>query len=79
MDNKQTVKSFQPFQKVLVKAENPNLAKHIWLPAIYGGYDPLANAHVMANGSGFVKDDSIIPYDGNEVKAMKEVCDEGIQ
>lgn len=74
--NKPTIQIFQPYQKVLVKAHNPNINKNIWLPAIYGGFDVLANAHVLVNGSSFIKDDFIIPYKGNEYKAMKEAKDD---
>ena len=73
MSSERTVKVFQPFQRVLVKAQNPNIAKDVWIPAIYGGYDPLANAHIMANGSGFIKDEAIIPYEGNEYLLGKTI------
>lgn len=74
-------KHFEPFQKVLVKAneydtENDR-ARLVWEPDLYSYYDEAATDkkghHQCMRITINLKDDDIIPYEGNEDMAGKEV------
>ena len=61
-------KKFEPYQKVLVKV----YGKSDWDAGLYNHYDALTNRHYLIGGD-WVKDEYIIPYEGNKDKLGKPV------
>ena len=64
-------KHFEPYQKVLVKKYCDD--KYMWFPDYYCFYDISSNIHYIL-GTGWAKDEDIIPYEGNEDKVGKVVA-----
>lgn len=56
-------KHFEPFEKVLIRTWSEG--RFIWVAAEYSNYDEEYNIHYIATGL-IVKEDDIIPYEGNE-------------
>lgn len=61
-------KHFEPFEKVLIRTWSEG--RFIWVAAEYSNYDEEYNIHYIATGL-IVKEDDIIPYEGNENKLGK--------
>lgn len=65
-------KHFEPFQKVLVSIYHKDSHKRYWTIDLYSHYDERLHHHITLK-QGTVRDESIIPYEGNEDKLGKEV------
>ena len=61
-------KHFEPFQKVLIRMWTEG--GYMWVAAEYSNYDELYCKHYISTGL-TVKEDEIIPYEGNEDKLGK--------
>ena len=68
-------KHFEPYQKVLVEVISKTFPKITsrWFPDIYLFYDEENSCHRVAINNYIYNDDSIIPFEGNEDKAGKNV------
>ena len=68
-------KEFKPFEKVLVEVITKTFPQiiSVWFPDIYLFYDEENSCHRVAINNYIYNDDSIIPFEGNEDKAGKNV------
>lgn len=67
LKEKNTHRTFKPFQKVLVKVTNDD-DNRVWVAAIYSHYNESKCRHYFSNLQWTDDDSGIIPFEGNEDK-----------
>lgn len=69
--HKKKYKEFKPYDKVLIRCNS----KDTWTPSLYKYLDKSTNGLPHYTFNGWISDENILPYEGNEDKAGKVTDD----